>query len=66
MSGWWQADFDFMAFCNVMLGHSLQGMAKHHISLTDEDVPQAMAVYTARLDDEIAEVDQSVDPAIYP
>jgi integrase len=50
-------------FRNVILGHSLQGMDKHYISLTDEDLKQAMAVYTAWLDDEIAKVNQSVNQA---
>jgi hypothetical protein len=50
-------------FRNVILGHSLQGMDKHYISLTDEDLKQAMAVYTAWLDDEIAKVNQVVNLA---
>jgi integrase len=52
-------------FRNVILGHSLQGMDKHYISLTDDDLKQAMAVYTAWLDNEIAKVNQSVNQAAY-
>jgi integrase len=50
-------------FRNVILGHSLQGMDKHYISLTDDDLKQAMAVYTAWLDNEIAKVNQTVNQA---
>ena len=50
-------------FRNVILGHSLQGMDKHYISLTDDDLKQAMATYTAWLDAEIAKVNQTVNQA---
>ena len=52
-------------FRNVILGHSLQGMDKHYISLTDDDLKQAMAVYTAWLDNEIEKVNQAVNQAAY-
>jgi integrase len=50
-------------FRNVILGHSLQGMDKHYISLTDDDLKQAMSVYAAWLDCEIAKVNQTVKQA---
>lgn len=48
-------------FRNVILGHALQGMDRHYISLTDDDLRNAMDTYTAWLDREAASVDQTVD-----
>ena len=48
-------------FRNVILGHAMQGMDKHYISLTDDDLRNAMDTYTAWFDSEAANVDQSVD-----
>ena len=48
-------------FRNVILGHAMQGMDKHYISLTDDDLRNAMDTYTAWLDREAANVDQTVD-----
>jgi integrase len=46
---------------DMVLGHSMQGMDVHYIAPTDEDLKQAMAQYTQWLDDQIQNVDQSVD-----
>jgi integrase len=51
--------------CDLILGHSLQGMDAHYIWPDDDTLRQAMERYTAWLDDRIAHalasVDQSVD-----
>jgi integrase len=46
-------------FRNLILSHSLQGMDRRYISLTDDDHKQAMAVHTAWLGAEIAKVNQA-------
>lgn len=48
---------------DLILGHSLQGMDVHYISPSDEDLKQAMDQYTTWLDDQILNVDHSVDQA---
>jgi hypothetical protein len=52
-------------YCDLILGHSLQGMDAHYIVPDDDTLRQAMERYTAWLDDRIAHVlaivDQSVD-----
>jgi integrase len=51
--------------CDLILGHSLQGMDAHYIVPDDDTLRQAMERYTAWFDDRIAHalasVDQSVD-----
>ena len=51
-------------FRNVILGHAMQGMDVHYISLTDDDLRNAMDTYTAWLDREAANVDQTVDHGV--
>jgi integrase len=51
--------------CDLILGHSLQGMDAHYVVPDDDALRQAMGKYTTWLDDKIADavaiVDQSVD-----
>jgi hypothetical protein len=46
---------------DLILGHSLQGMDIHYMAPDDETLKEAMEKYTGWLDDQIANVDQSVD-----
>ena len=46
---------------DLILGHSLQGMDVHYMAPDDETLKQAMDKYTRWIDDQIANVDQSVD-----
>ena len=50
---------------DVILGHALQGMDVHYISLNENTLKAAMKKYTRWLDDQIeqefANVDQTVD-----
>ena len=46
----------------MILGHSLQGMDVPYIQPGEEALKQAMAVYTAWLDGQFGNVDQTVDP----
>lgn len=50
-------------FRDTILGHSLQGMDAHYISLDDKALKHAMGRYTTWLDDQLKlqNVDQSVD-----
>ncbi|MFC1876228.1 tyrosine-type recombinase/integrase [Thermodesulfobacteriota bacterium] len=54
-------------FRDTILGHSLQGMDAHYISLDDKALKNAMGRYTAWLDDQLKlqNVDQSVDQIIH-
>ena len=47
----------------AILGHSFEGMDLHYLRLNDEDLKAAMDEYTAWIDDQLANVDQSVDQA---
>jgi len=46
---------------DLILGHSLQGMDVHYMAPDDETWKEAMDKYTRWIDDQIANVDQSVD-----
>lgn len=46
---------------DLILGHSLEGMDRHYIKPSEEALRQAMARYTAWLDEQLENVDQSVD-----
>ena len=46
---------------DLILGHSLQGMDVHYMAPDDETLKAAMEKYTMWIDDQIANVDQSVD-----
>ena len=46
---------------DMILGHSLEGMDRHYIKPSEETLHQAMARYTAWLDEQLENVDQSVD-----
>lgn len=48
---------------DLILGHSLQGMDVHYIQLDNDDLKAAMAQYTSWLDNQIQNVDHSVDQA---
>jgi hypothetical protein len=43
-----------------MAGHTLQGMDRYYLRLTDEHLRRAMDLYTEWLDGQIAEVPQNV------
>ena len=45
----------------AILGHSLEGMDRHYLRLNDEDLREAIDRYTAWIDEQISNVDQSVD-----
>ena len=45
----------------TILGHSLKGMDAHYLRPKDEDLKQAMDSYTTWIDDQISNVDQTVD-----
>ncbi len=45
----------------MILGHSLQGMDIHYMAPDDETLKAAMDKYTMWIDDQIVNVDQSVD-----
>jgi hypothetical protein len=51
--------------CDLILGHSLQGMDAHYIVPDDDTLRKAMEKYTLWLDEKIAQVlakvDQNVD-----
>lgn len=51
------------AYRDVILGHSLRGMDVYYLKPSDEDLHSAMEKYTAWLETEIANVDQTVDQA---
>ena len=44
-----------------ILGHSLQGMDVHYLATSEDTLKQAMDKYTRWIDDQISNVDQSVD-----
>ncbi|MBW1693299.1 MAG: hypothetical protein JRJ41_03900 [Deltaproteobacteria bacterium] len=46
---------------DLILGHSLQGMDVHYMAPDDETLKDAMEKYTRWIDDQIVNVDQSVD-----
>ncbi len=46
---------------DLILGHSLEGMDRHYIKPSEETLRQAMARYTAWLDKQLGNVDQTVD-----
>lgn len=46
---------------DLILGHSLEGMDRHYIKPPEETLQQAMARYTAWLDEQLKNVDQTVD-----
>jgi vacuolar-type H+-ATPase subunit F/Vma7 len=46
---------------DLILGHSLQGMDVHYMAPDDETLKEAMEKYTSWIDDQIVNVDQSVD-----
>jgi len=46
---------------DLILGHSLQGMDVHYMAPDDQTLKEAMEKYTRWIDDQIANVDQSVD-----
>jgi integrase len=46
---------------DLILGHSLEGMDRHYIKPSEETLRQAMARYTAWLDDQTAKSDQKGD-----
>lgn len=48
---------------NALLGHAMEGMDKYYVVVNDDDLKQAMGVYTEWLDVEIAKVNQSVNQA---
>lgn len=45
----------------LTLGHSLEGMGRHYIKPSEETLRQAMARYTAWMDEQLEPVDQTVD-----
>ncbi len=49
---------------DLILGHSLLGMDVHYMAPSDDDLKNAMEKYTAWIDDQIANVDHSVDQAV--
>jgi integrase len=51
-------------YCDLILGHSLQGMDVHYVVPDDETLRQAMAKYTDWLDDKIAHALASVDQTV--
>lgn len=46
---------------DLILGHSLEGMDRHYIKPSEESLREAMARYTAWLDEQLGSVDQTVD-----
>lgn len=50
--------------CDLILGHSLQGMDAHYVVPDDDTLKQAMERYTKWLDDKIAHVLASVDQSV--
>jgi hypothetical protein len=53
------------ALLNALLGHSQEGMDKHYVHPSKEDLQNAMGKYTRWLNREaVKSVDQSVDNAI--
>jgi integrase len=46
---------------DLILGHSLQGMDVHYMAPDDQTLKEAMDKYTRWIDDQIINVDQSVD-----
>ena len=46
---------------DIILGHTLQGMDIYYLSPNEDILKQAMDQYTRWIDDQIANVDQSVD-----
>jgi integrase len=49
---------------DLILGHSLEGMDRHYIKPSEETLRQAMARYTAWLDEQLGSVDQTVDQEV--
>ena len=49
------------ALRDTILGHSLKGMDAYYLKPTDEDLEAAMEKYTSWIDDQISNVDQTVD-----
>lgn len=45
----------------AILGHSFRGMDRHYLRLNDEDLKEVMDKYTAWIDDQLQNVDQTVD-----
>ena len=50
--------------CDLILGHSLQGMDVHYVVPDDDTLKQAMERYTNWLDDKIAHALASVDLSV--
>ena len=50
--------------CDLILGHSLQGMDVHYVVPDDDTLQQAMERYTDWLDNKIAQSLASVDPSV--
>jgi integrase len=48
-------------FRDVILGHSLQGMDAYYLKPSDDDLREAMDQYTAWMDDQIANLDKTLD-----
>ena len=46
---------------DLIRGHSLEGMDRHYIKPSEETLRQAMARYTAWIDEQLENVDQTVD-----
>jgi len=46
---------------DLILGHSLKGMDIHYMAPDEDTLKEAMEKYTRWIDDQIANVDQSVD-----
>ena len=46
---------------DLILGHSLKGMDVHYMAPGEDSLKEAMDKYTRWIDDQIANVDQSVD-----
>ena len=51
-------------YCDLILGHSLQGMDVHYVVPDDDTLKQAMEKYTDWLDDKIAHALANVDQSV--
>ncbi len=49
----------------IILGHTLEGMDAHYIRSEDEDLNEAMEKYTSWFDDQLSNVDHSVDQVLF-
>ena len=49
---------------DLILGHSLKGMDVHYMAPDEDTLKQAMDKYTRWIDDQTANVDQTVDQAV--